>query len=299
MGDKGKRTLRLHMPQWQGGALDEYHLSSQLLSWLLPPSGGSDETVPVVTPDQIGRSLRMENGMLEKTALLDQAKAARQAIERHMPDRILTIGGDCLVDLAPIAYLNKRYEGRLGVLWIDAHPDVQTAKETHQGNAQVLGMLLGRGDPDFVAEVDVPVDPACVMYAGLDQWSPSEDEVLRDLSLRRTGSEELSADSAPVMRWLEENRIDHLAVHLDVDAIIPARFGPILFNKPNAEMGFLSGVPRGRLEPDTVIRLLNDVATRADIVGLAITEYISWDVIQTRQLLARLPLIGVGPTAGQ
>ncbi|MDP9813949.1 arginase family enzyme [Rhizobium tibeticum] len=73
-----------------------------------------------------------------------------------MPDRILTIGGNCLVDLAPIAYLNKRYNGRLGVLWIDAHPDVQTFKETHQGNAQVLGMLLGRGDPDFVAEVDVP-----------------------------------------------------------------------------------------------------------------------------------------------
>jgi len=290
--DKGKRTLRLHMPQWQGGVLNEYHLSSQLLSWLLPTSDGPSETVEVIAPDQAHRPLRTEDGMLEKAALLDQAKAARLAIERHMPDRILTIGGDCLVDLAPIAYLNKRYNGRLGVLWIDAHPDVQTFKETHQGNAQVLGMLLGRGDPDFVAEVDVPVDPACVMYAGLDEWSSSEDEVLRDLSLRRTGSEELFPASTPIIGWLVEQRIDHVAVHLDVDAIIPARFGPILFNKPNPETGFLAGVPRGRLEPDTVFRLLNDVAMRADIVGLAITEYISWDVIQTRQLLARLPLIG-------
>jgi arginase len=209
-----------------------------------------------------------------------------------MPDRILTIGGDCLVDLAPIAYLNKRYNGRLGVLWIDAHPDVQTCKETHQGNAQVLGMLLGRGDPDFVAEVDLPVDPACVMYAGLDEWSASEDKVLRDLSLRRTGSQELSSSSIPILRWLDEQRVDHVAVHLDVDAIIPVRFPPMLFNNPNSETGFLAGLPRGRLDPDSIIRLLSDVAKQADIVGLAITEYISWDAIQTRQLLARLPLIG-------
>jgi len=279
------------MPQWQGGNLNEYHLSSQLLSWLLPASNGPDETVRVVAPDNLDEPLKAEDGLLEKAALLDQARAARLAIERHMPDRILTIGGDCLVDLAPIAYLNKRYGGRLGVLWIDAHPDVQTAKQTLHGHAQVLGMLLGRGDPDFVAEVDVPVNPAFVMYAGLDEWSPSEDEVLRDLSLRCTGSDELSIDSTPIVKWIEEHGIDHLSVHLDVDAMVPARFGPILFNKPGAEPGFLDGVPRGRLEPETVIRLLRDVAMRTYIVGLAITEYISWDAIQTRQLLAGLPLI--------
>lgn len=286
------KTLRLHMPQWQGGNLSEYHLGSRLLSWLLPSGEGPEEVVPVAAPTSPVFPQRMQDGMAGKAVLLEQARDARLAIERHQPDRILTIGGDCLVDLAPIAYLNKRYGGRLGVLWIDAHPDVQTAKQTDQGNAQVLGMLLGRGDPSFVAEVDIPIDPNLVMYAGLDEWSPAEDEVLSDLSLRVTGSSALSGGSSEILRWIEEFRIEHLAVHLDVDAIIPDRFQPILFNRPGAEPGFLDGVPRGRLQPDHVLRLLGDVAAKTDIVGLAITEFISWDAIQTRQLLARLPLIG-------
>lgn len=292
MAGLSSKTLRLHMPQWQGGNLGEYHLSSQMLSWLLPPSDGPEETVPIPQPNSIN-SLRTEDGILAKAALLEQARAARQALEKHQPERVLTIGGDCLVDLAPIAYLNKRYGGRVGVLWIDAHPDVQTTKETRHGHAQVLGMLLGRGDSDFVGEVEVAVDPALVMYAGLDEWSPAEDEVLRDLSLQRTGADELSSDTTAILNWIDQQRIHHLAVHLDVDVINPAGFGPILFNKPDAEADFLDGVPRGRLKPDHVVRLLQDVAQRAEIVGLAITEYISWDAIQTRALLARLPLVDV------
>ena len=290
MTDARRKTLRLHMPQWQGGNLSDYHLSSQLLSWLLPPSGGPEETVPVPSPGAAG-SLRTEDGIVAKTALLEQARSARRAIEKHWPDRVLTIGGDCLVDLAPIVYLNKRYD-RLGVLWIDAHPDVQSTKETPHAHAQVLAMLLGQGDPDFVGEVEKPVDPAMVMYAGLDEWSAAEDEVLSGMRLRQTGAADLRNDSSSLLGWIDEQRITHLAVHLDVDAISPAHFRPILFNKPGADSGFLQGVPRGRLEPAHVVRLLRDVAAKAEIVGLAITEYISWDAIQTRALLAELPLVG-------
>jgi arginase len=56
----------------------------------------------------------------------------------------VTLGGDCLIDRAPMAYLNMRYGGSLGVLWVDAHPNVLTPKDFAQGNAQVLGALLGR-----------------------------------------------------------------------------------------------------------------------------------------------------------
>ncbi|TIS13237.1 MAG: arginase family protein, partial [Mesorhizobium sp.] len=171
------------------------------------------------------------------------------------------------------------YRGTVGVLWIDAHPDVQTPKDFHQGNSQVLAMLLGEGDPDFLAEVDVPVDPTKVMYAGLDEWSPPENEFLVRMGLRRTGSAELAESSSSVLKWIEQEGIEYLAIHFDVDAIRPQSFRPMLFNKPGAGDGFL-------------LRLLGHVAGACDIVGLAITEYISWDAIQTRKLLAQLPLIG-------
>ena len=244
MSHDGSKTLRLHMPQWQGGSLKEYQVSSQLLSWLLPAAQGPEETVPV--PSAAGSpALQIEDGILAKGALLAQARAARAAIEKHRPDRVLTIGGDCLVDLAPIAYLNKRYGGEVGVLWIDAHPDVQTPKDFHHGHAHVLAMLLGEGDPDFVNEVDVPVKPARVMYAGLDAWSPSENEFLVSLGLHVAGSSELAEGSSSILSWIENEAITHMAVHFDVDAIKPQSFRPILFNKPDAGDDFLAGVPRG------------------------------------------------------
>jgi arginase len=284
-------TLRLHMPQWQGGNVAAYHLGARLLSWLLPPGDGPEETVPVPRPEG-DVPLTAEDGILDKRRLLAQARAARAAIERHWPDRVLTIGGDCLVDLAPIAYLDRRYGASLGVLWIDAHPDVQTPEDFHQGNAQVLGMLLGRGDPDFVAEVGRPLDTARVIHAGLGAWSAGEGATLRRFALRRVGSEELAAGSGAILDWIAEQGIGHLAVHLDVDAISPQRFRPLLFNKPDAGADFLKGVPRGRLAPEHVVRLLRDAGEACEIVGLAITEYISWDAVQTRALLAPLPLVG-------
>lgn len=88
---------------------------------------------------------RVDRGIKWREALLSQARAARAAIERHDPDRIVTLGGDCLVDLAPIAYLSRKYGETLGVLWVDAHPDVMSATEFSHAHAHVLAMLLGRG----------------------------------------------------------------------------------------------------------------------------------------------------------
>ncbi len=103
-------TLRLIMPQWQGGNVHDYYFGSELLAWLAPVANGPVETVPVPEPKP-GETLDVENGIVTRAALLQQAPAARHAIEKHRPDRIVTLGGDCLIDLAPMAYLNTRYGG--------------------------------------------------------------------------------------------------------------------------------------------------------------------------------------------
>lgn len=290
MSTKQGTTLRLHMPQWQGGNRHDYYVGSQLLAWLAPTARGPVETVPVPEP-QPGETLAVEHGIVARAALLRQARAARQAIERHRPDRIVTLGGDCLIDLAPMAYLNTRYGGKLGVLWVDAHPDVLTPKDSAHGHTHVLAALLGRGDPELVGEVPTPINPSRVMYAGLDAWTPVEGEVLDELGLRRAGADALADSSAPVLDWIVGEGIAQLAVHFDVDVLDPKRFGPLLFNEPGAPPDALAGVPRGRLAPDVVVRLLHDVAAACDIVGLAIAEYMPWEAITTRNLLRRLPLL--------
>lgn len=285
-------TLRLNLPQWQGGNLPEYYFGANLLAWLAPEADGPVETVAVPKP-QPGKGLEMEEGIVARTALLQQARAARRAIDKHSPERVVTLGGDCLTDLAPMAYLNTRYGGLLGVLWVDAHPDILTPKSSRHGHTHVLAALLGRGDPELVGEVDTPVKPSHVMYAGLDDWSPVEGEAIRELGLRRTGSSALADSSAPILNWIASEGITHLAVHFDIDVLDPKRFGPVIFNNPDAPEDALAGVPRGRLTPVQVVRLLGDVAAACDVVGLAITEYLPWEAIATRDLLRKLPLLAV------
>lgn len=154
-----------------------------------------------------------------------------------------------------MAYLNARYSGDLGVLWVDAHPDVLTPRDFAQGNAQVLGALLGRGDAELVGEVDTPVRPSRVMYAGLDAWTPVEGGVIDGLGLRRAGAASLADTSSPVLDWIASEEIAHLAIHLDVDALDPTKFGAVLFNEPDAPADALAGVSRGRMAPAQVVRL--------------------------------------------
>ena len=283
------KTLRLNMPQWQGGTEPAYRFGAELLQWLAPPHDGPEETVEV--PSAGERPLEIERGITARTALLSQARAARLAIERHHPDRIVTLGGDCLVDLAPMAYLNRRYAGKLGVLWIDAHPDVMSAAEFSHAHAHVLGMLLGRGDADFTAEVERKLNPARVMIAGMSAWTEAEGRILHGLGIRHTPAADIACSSQPILDWIKGEGIVHLAVHFALDVLNAAHFSPLLFNKPDQPQGAFDGIVQGTMQLGQVSRLLQDVGGTCDVVGLAIAEFLPWDMLRLKNALASLPIM--------
>ena len=283
------RTLRLNMPQWQGGAEPAYRFGGELLRWLAPAHDGPEETVEVAAAH--GQPLETEHGIKARTVLLSQARAARAAIERHQPDRIVTLGGDCLIDLAPMAWLNRRYEGTLGVLWVDAHPDVMSAAEFSHAHSHVLGMLLGRGDEAFTAEVDFKLDPARVMIAGMSAWTPDEGRILKELGIRHTPAADLADTSQPILDWIRAEGITHLAVQWDLDVLDAAHFSPLLFNKPDQPHGAFDGIVQGTMRLPQVLRLLQDVSSACDVVGLGIAEFLPWDMLRLRDGLASLPIM--------
>lgn len=288
-----EKTLRLLMPQWQGGNIPAYHLGSRLLSWLAPEAAGPVAEVDVAPPT--GEALTIEDGIVGRSALLAQMRSAREIIEKHAPDRIVVLGGDCLVDLAPFAYLNERYDGGLAVLWVDAHPDVMTPRQTTHAHAMILGNLLGEGDPDFARAVARPLDPSRVMYAGLDEMSDYERGFLDRLGLRRATPSELAASSKPVIEWLKSCGARHLAIHFDLDVLDPRLFRSLYFTDPQAPPDAFAGIPVGKMPMEQVARLLGDVARVVDVVGLGITEHLPWDAVALKAMLERLPLIGAPP----
>ncbi|WP_368501527.1 arginase family protein [Phascolarctobacterium sp.] len=46
---------------------------------------------------------------------------------------MFSVGGGCDADVPVIAYLNKKYGGKLTVLWLDAHGDLNSPQESQTG----------------------------------------------------------------------------------------------------------------------------------------------------------------------
>ena len=51
------------------------------------------------------------------------------------------------------------------------------------------------------------------------------------------------------------------------------------------------GIVQGTMKLEQVVRLLKDAGTAADMVGLAITEHLPWDVLRLKNTLADLPIM--------
>ncbi len=280
-------TVRLLMPQWQGGNMGEsYPLGARILAWLAPKSEAPLLEVPVEEYD--GTPLAIEDGIRGRKAIVKQMRAARHILDAYAPKRVITFGGDCLVSQAPFAYLNELYDGELGVLWIDAHLDITTPDVFPNAHAMVLGNLRGGGDPELAKEVKKPLDAKRVMYAGVDEIQDMERKSYTRLGLRRASSEDLKDRSDPIVQWLKENDIRRLAIHLDLDVLDPASFRSLLFNMPNGEH---IDAPEGKMTLDQIVRITNDAAAQADIVGFTFAEHMPWDDINLKNMMAQLPFM--------
>lgn len=292
-----EKTLRLLFPQWQGGGDPSYMFGARMLAWLAPEADGPVEEVTVAEPD--GTPLQVSDGILAREIVVSQFQDARRRIDRHQPDRIVVLGGDCGVDLAPFAYLNERYGGDLAVLWIDAHSDLFSNKVFPNSHAHVLGSLMGKGDPEFLSAVKTPIKPGNALIAGwrklpdkLSELQDFEDELAERMQIQRIGPGELAGDSEPVLAWLRATGAKHVAVHFDLDVLDANLFRSLTFSKPGAPAPTEDDIQAGRMTLPQVGRLLADVAKEVDVVGLGITEHMPWDAMALRNALAELPLIG-------
>lgn len=289
-------TLRLVMPQWQGGDYDLsvssgelYPLGARLLAFLAPESNAETIKVPVEAY-QPGIGLRKENGVVHQEIVIRQMKAAMAILEEKKPDKVVTFGGECLVSQTPFDYLNGHYDGNLAILWVDSHPDVSTPANHDREHAMVLSNLLGGGDPIMAKYVKHRFDSRKVLLVGQDKFdSPQESEIVKAFSLPVIRPQEVARDSVVVLKWLKDSRIENLAIHLDLDVLDPASFYSQLNNDPFATEKFPTTT--GKLDLRQITRLLKDVSASVNVVGLTFAEYMPWDALYLQKMMAQLPVM--------
>lgn len=286
-------TLRLIFPQWQGGesgniaryvselaprdAAQGYVIGAQLLAWLAPTASGPVETVPVSLDTD---DTATENGVFAYAAVQRQLRAAQDILAIHRPWKIVTLGGECSVSLAPFAHLAARYPEDLAVVWLDAHPDLRVPHEDYTGfHAMTLAALLGEGEAGLVGMLPARVAADRALIVGLR--SPEGDDMLRPgkFGVRWMSAGSANHGSDGTLAWLRQSGARRVAVHLDLDVIDPADLAMAVARDA-----------RG-LTLDAVVRLIDDIAREFDLVGLTIAEPMPREVIKLRRLLHSLPLM--------
>ncbi len=290
MSNNQDSTLRLIMPQWQGGNNHAYHLGAQLLAWLAPATDGPVEEVNV--PFSRDMVLENENGIVGRSLIIPQIQHSQELIEKHNPESLVVLGGDCLVDLAPFAYLSEKYGDELGVLWVDAHPDIMTSEQFEHSHASVLRALMGEGDADLTQFVKTPIKANKVMYAGVNNENEYEANFLAERGMRICRPDEIRGEITSIKKWMEEEGIKYLAIHFDLDVLSTKDFGALLFANPHAPKDAFDGIAQGELTMAEAVKVINEAAQYAPVVGLGIAEHLPWDAINLKKMMESLPLLG-------
>ncbi|MGO2892038.1 arginase family protein [Enterococcus devriesei] len=284
---KDQKTLRLLLPQWQGGNNPNYYFGGELLAQIVPASA-KDKLRRVPVAKDFDKALAVEDGVKGSKVLLQQLADTTKILEEENPDRVIVLGGDCSISQAPFDYLNGKYGGNLGILWLDAHPDVALAADTTHDHEMVLGNLLGGGAPSFAEKVQHPVKPSHVMFAGLiyEELRP-RDQAVNRMQLRYATPQQLKENSQPIIDWLKENNIQQVAVHFDLDVLTPEDFRSIYPAEPYLKT-FDAAI--GEMTLKEVTRVLTDLSKETELVGLSIAEHMPWDALNLRRALSQVSI---------
>jgi arginase len=231
-------TLRLLWPQWQGAgtasvqalapefpfavARRGYAVGSAVLAAVLPANQGPTVAAPVAM-DDTGQELA--DGIEAKQVILTQLAQALEVIGEHDPARIVTLGGECAVSVAPFAALARRYGEDLAVVWIDSHPDIGTPASQYPGfHTMAVAALTGHGDPE-VQELPAIVAPDRVALVGLHAWANDDIANVAHWGIRAFSPDDLRATPQPLEDWLAGIGCSRVAIHFDVDTIKACTFG--------------------------------------------------------------------------
>ena len=282
--------IRLIYPQWQGGVISHwmldipandaskgYYLGAKLLNMLAPETNQEIIEIPISLDI---KDRKIENGINSYQVILNQTKSALDTIKENNPDKIVTLGGDCSVSVVPFTYLAKKYQNDIAIIWIDAHPDIKLPYDEYTGyHAMALTACLGMGDKKIINLLPEKFDISKTLIVGLRSWDKGMKERQEELKIKSLSPDEVRNNSSAILEWLKNTGVSKVVIHLDLDVLDPA------------EIIAGVGVEANGMKIKEVIRIINDIASKHDLVGLTIAEPMPRIAIKLKNMMNELPLL--------
>jgi arginase len=178
----------------------------------------------------------------------------------------LVLAGNCISALGTVAGLGSSHTG---VLWLDAHGDLNTPETTHSGllDGMALATLTGRCWRGLAATVPgfAPFPDHRIALIGARDLDPPEEALAAALGIRRLGAADLARLGArqaiaPLVGRMAQT-IDRFYVHVDLDVLDPAVASVNEFAAP------------GGLSLEEVLTVVDMAARSSGIAAASLTAY--------------------------
>lgn len=248
----------LVIPEWQGS------VSSRAMSHAdgahaihgdLPSSSTVLVDVPIEAGDALGTGVQRYSAVLRVRERATEALAATAGTP-------IAIGGDCGIALAPVAAASAAHPGEVAVLWLDAHPDLNTPETSPSGafNGMVLRAIAGEGADGLALDEALRIPASRLVLAGLRAVDEGEQAYIDEHGVRALGVGEL-ADPDSLVAAVAATGAGLVYVHVDLDVL-----------DPSAIAGLSYPLPFG-VQPDALIAAIRAVVQRFPLAGASIAGF--------------------------
>ena len=189
-----------------------------------------DKDIPVIQRETREHNPDAESSARFKSEILqvckDLADTTYSALQKgHFP---LITGGDHSVAMGSVSAVSHFYheqQKEIGLLWFDAHGDMNTPESSPSGNihGMPLAHLLGDGDQDLI-DILAPgakVKPENVVLMGVRDIDKNEQKIIRDsgvhvFTMRDIDEQGMAAVSREALRLVNQGTAGfHLSFDLD------------------------------------------------------------------------------------
>jgi len=220
----------LVVPQWQGSSSSRAMRlidGAEAIRGDLPHAATIEVDVPLGAGDAVG------TGVSRYSAVATVRERLRMALDRvSAEDLPIVIGGDCGVELAAVeraAESAASRGARLGLVWFDAHPDLNTPSTSPSGAfcGMVLRALLGEGATGLTSAA--PIDPHRVVLAGTRNMDDQEADFLESAGIAVVGADSVAEALGAAVDALD---VDEVYLHVDLDVLDPGEFGGVTDPQP-------------------------------------------------------------------
>ena len=185
-----------------------------------------DIKVPVVNIEKIHSE---QKGLRNYDEIIDVNQKLNKEVSASIENNRfpLVLGGDHSIAVGSVSAISKHYNN-LGVIWYDAHGDLNIPEESPSGNihGMPLRILTGEGPKELLELNSNVIKPENIVLIGMRDLDKGERQFIKDNNIKtftmsdidKLGIKEVIENT---IEYLKSRNVDGVHLSLDVDALDP------------------------------------------------------------------------------